>query len=67
MTPPGDTVAFAGGILRLIEDRQLYDDAASAARIRAELAWSRSKVLDGINAKLIAVAKRGLVPEEVGA
>jgi colanic acid biosynthesis glycosyl transferase WcaI len=46
VTPPGDLNAFTRGIEQLIDDPQLRDTLALAARARAEEVWDRKRILE---------------------
>lgn len=45
ITPPGDPMAFAGGIETLLDDRAQRDHMGVAARMRAVERWSRPAIL----------------------
>lgn len=56
IVPPGDAPAFAAAIERLIDDEGTRRTLGSAARARAEERWSRTRILAGFEAKLLALA-----------
>lgn len=52
VTPPGDAVAFAAAIGRLLDDAALYSDLSIAARNRAVARWGGQAILAGFEARL---------------
>jgi colanic acid biosynthesis glycosyl transferase WcaI len=56
LTPPGSAVEFARGIETLLDDPGLSARYAHEARTRAEDRWSKAKVLDRLDSKLMVVA-----------
>jgi len=59
VTPPGDAVAFAAAIERLIDDQGEARRLGAAARARAEERWSRTRIIDRSIARACAVGSRG--------
>jgi len=45
VTPPGDALAFADAITRLIDDHTMRTRLGATARVRAEERWSRNAIL----------------------
>lgn len=45
LVPPADAEAFAAAIRRLVDDADLHHKTAQAARLRAEMVWSRKQII----------------------
>lgn len=52
ITNPGDQVAFASAITKLLQDKELRDRYGKQARVRAEERWSKDAILEGFTDKL---------------
>ena len=55
VTPPGDAAALAEAILRLIDDPAGRSRLGAAARQRAETAWNRERIIEGMDDRLDAL------------
>lgn len=56
LTSPGDPVALAAGLVRLLDNPQRSARLGQAARQRARERWSRDSILDALDARLRAIA-----------
>lgn len=55
LTKPGDAVAFADAIERLIDDKEISSQFGIRARQRAEERWSRDRILTRFNEQLTSL------------
>jgi hypothetical protein len=63
VTAPEDAEEMAHAIERLIDDRQLYAELATAARKRAEQRWSGEQILTQFERALNNLVTGSTVPE----
>jgi colanic acid biosynthesis glycosyl transferase WcaI len=57
VTPPGDSSAFASGIVALLDNSERYAAAAAAARARAVERWSRDAILTQVERELESLTR----------
>ena len=60
--PPGDALAFADAIERLVDDEALRATTSSAARRRAEERWAKTAILGSLDMDLARLTSRAAAP-----